>query len=359
MSSTLNIQNYLTHCFRPRYEWNTVTGVFDARLELSNIDQFYGNVVNVKTASIGDDGSNVFVGTGAGSVWSNTLASNASNVAVGIGAGRNMTRSSNNVLIGTETGANMTSNAGNTVVGVGTTLTGNSNILLGQGNSVTGNNNLVFGNGVALGTTSNTLRLSNMMYGNFGTRWLGIHTEEQYIQTLGNIPMEGVDISGITYIKGALGINANPLDFTLNVNGTAMINDGYGMFRFNRDASDNTNVVLSNFTAGKTTAVDIAGTTRSTNGFFSRQGTLTIPDGDTLSIGQFLQKGNVTVTAIATPTVYATSRYIALSSTQSITLSFDDSNCNFTIGPNNEIAITNTSGVSQTFSWTITYFPIV
>lgn len=359
MSSTLNIQNYLTHCFRPRYEWNTVTGVFDARLELSNIDQFYGNVVNVKTASIGDDGSNVFVGTGAGSVWSNTVASNVGNVAVGIGAGRNMTRSSNNVLIGTETGANMTSNAGNTVVGVGTTLTGNSNILLGQGNSVTGNNNVVLGNGVALGTTSNTFRLDNMMYGNFGTRWLGIHTDEQYTQTLGNIPMEGVDISGITYIKGALGINANPLDFTLNVNGRAMFNDGVGMFVFNKDVDSNTTFVMSNFTPGKTTLVDIAGTTRSSGGVCSLQGIASNLATDSSSILATIRRGNILVTAtdLTTSNVYASRMMVATTTSNVFTLSSNVSSCDIVASSSN-LVLSNTSGTSRTFSWTITYFPV-
>lgn len=359
MSSTLNVQNYLTHCFRPRYEWNTTSNVFEARLELSNIDQVYANIVNVKNVSVSDSGGNVFVGEGAGSVWSNTDVSNVSNVAVGVGAGRNLTRSSNNVLIGTETGANMTSNLGNTAVGSGSILTGNSNVLLGKGIRVTGNNNVVIGNDIDVGTTSNTLRLSNMLYGNFGTRWLGIHTPEQYVQTLGNIPFQGVDISGITYIKGALGINANPLDFTLNVNGTAMVNDGYGMFRFNRDASDNTTVVISNFTEGKTTIVDITGTTRSSAGVCSLQGIASNLATGSSAILAPIRRGNILVTAtdLTTSNVYASRMMIATTTSNVFTLSSNVLSCDVVASSSN-IVLSNTSGTSRTFSWTITYFPV-
>jgi hypothetical protein len=241
MSSTSNVQNLLTNVFRPRHTYDTVANFFQTRVEMSNIDTLYANVAYLSNAYVGDSNSNVYVGVGAGNSYVNTQ-SNFLNTAMGPFAGSNISNASNSVFLGYSAGANVV-NARNTIlIGTATFGNGNSNIFIGTSNGVTsGSCNIFLGQTLAYpgGTSNNTLRIGNgvpTILGDLSSHTIGINV----------FPRDtafALDVSGYVHISNAgIGINSDPRDHTLNVNGDMYVTDGHGVFALSNVAG---NSVLS------------------------------------------------------------------------------------------------------------------
>lgn len=364
MSSIQNVQNYLVNCFRPRYQYDDIEGVFRTRLELSNIDEMYGNSINVSNLYVGDLCNNAYVGNNAGNVWSNAISRGTGNTtAVGVSAGTLNFQCANCTYLGFSAGAEV-SNA-SAVIGIGVNAGGSgiSNIYIGNGTGSVGNNNIFIGHAIAPISSppiSNTLQIASLVYGNLASKWIGIGTPSSYLISLGNPPTAGMDVSGYTYIKGGLGINASPMSNTLNVNGDARFDDGYGFLGFDSDAQNNTIVDISNRTAGKTARLKVTGTTQATEGVFSVQGSITISNEEFGTIGT-IKKGSILISAvdvsdsshytstmIFAPSVGGLPQQMTNILAVDVSVSIDNEN----------IRLENTTGGSTTFNWSITYFPV-
>jgi hypothetical protein len=191
MSSTTGVQNALANVLRPYYTYDPLTAVFRTRLEMSNIDTYYGTAVTVGSVTFGDSNENIYIGSNAGSTQVGLGGSN--NIALGYQAATNLSNTLNSVFLGynaapgavnvsntVAVGANTVALTGvsNVYVGTGTGGTsGDSNVFVGASNTGTGSNMILIGTGLAGGSTNNIFRLgSNYLYGNQSTKWLGIGT---------------------------------------------------------------------------------------------------------------------------------------------------------------------------------------
>jgi hypothetical protein len=346
MSSTTGFQNLLVNVFRPVYRYEIPPGgsntVFVPKLEMSNIDTYSGNSISVFTAAVGDASSNVYVGSNAGNPYTNvkscqyvsafgySAAAGISNVSysvfVGFNAGAGATNAEDNVIIGD----NATGN-GNSNVRIGSVAsgTGNSNVSIGAAtNTLTYSNCILLGTGVAA-TQNNQFRVgSSYIWGDQSNKWVGIGTSSPYDSN------NKLDVSGNLYVSSQVGVNMIPVR-TLDVNGNFRAADAFGTLDFSN------------------------GVTSSSNGFASTRGSSVVGNTSNVSIGT-LKNGLVMIAVrsgsanfdgrtsfvldVATPTVSN------LSSNKSATTTV-----NFT---SNSINISNTTGGSLTYDWTITYFPL-
>jgi len=243
MSSTTNVQSYLTNVFRPVYTYSL--GSFTANLELSNIDTVSANNAILLRADVADSGSNVYVGTRSGN--SPTFVQFCSNVtAFGYSAGTAISSVSNSVFLGYGTGANSASN--NNVIaigtGAGTGNTGSSNILIGNiagSNASLGANNILLGNAL-IGTTSMSnqfqLGTSNVVAIaadlSYGCVSIGkSDTTMSYISSPGyRFPNLLLDVAGYARFSNGVTIGVDPGTATLDVNGDFRVDDGTGYLRF-------------------------------------------------------------------------------------------------------------------------------
>ena len=191
MSSTTGVQNALANVLRPYYTYDSLTQVFRTRLEMSNIDTYYGTAVTVGSVTFGDSNENIYIGSNAGSTQTGLGGSN--NIALGYQAASNLSGTLNSVFLGynaaagavnvsntVAVGANTIALTGvsNVYVGAGTGSTsGTSNVFVGASNTGTGSNMILIGTALAGGTTNNIFRLgSNYLYGDQSNKWLGIGT---------------------------------------------------------------------------------------------------------------------------------------------------------------------------------------
>ena len=272
MSSTSGSQNLLTNILRPVYRYEVPSGgstaMFTPRLDVCNIDVLSANSVTAFTAAIGDDNENVYVGVNAGNDYSNLRG--CSNVtAVGYSAASLVSNVKNSVYLGYNSGAGATDSSVNVAIGPNTKGNGISNIYIGSntGSLGTGSNNILIGHNLTGTNLSNVLLIgpTPTIYGNLSTRKVGIGIDPSYNMdisgdsrisyrlgigmapgsavdlsgaSLSNVP-HALDISGFTYIRGALGINADPADYTMNVNGRFNVDDGNGSLRITSDPSGN------------------------------------------------------------------------------------------------------------------------
>lgn len=277
MSSTTNVQSYLTNVFRPVYTFSL--GSFTANLELSNIDTVSANNAILLRADVADSGSNVYVGTRSGN--SPTFVQACSNVtAFGYSAGTAISSVSNSVFLGYGTGANSASN--NNVIaigtGAGTGNTGSSNILIGKiagSNASLGSNNILLGNAV-IGTTamsnqfqlgtSNVVAISADL--SFGCVSIGkSDTTMSYISSPGyRFPNLLLDVAGYARFCNGVTIGTDPGTATLDVNGDFRVDDGTGYLRFthypvNTAAGRNSYLMMAS-SNGSNLYVDISGIVR-------------------------------------------------------------------------------------------------
>jgi hypothetical protein len=291
MSSTSNVQAYLTSVFRPVYTYTTATSNFTTELDISNVNTVTANLVECLRADVSDSNSNVFVGTLSGGNFLN-LQGCASNTALGYGAGGQMSNVSNVVAVGFNSAAGVTSTsnstfvgknvgpgsiglsaclwldptggagAGNTssntiALGASTGIVGSSNIWIGTnaGNANTGIGNITIGHSIPV-TAPTNYRLqvgvgSNVIIaGDMSQNAIAIGKADatmQYIDGDGRVPGLVLDVSGYARIANGLAIGMDPLQSTLDVNGTFRVNDGYGRLSLDHDSAGNSRAVTSGF----------------------------------------------------------------------------------------------------------------
>jgi len=336
--NTTGIQNYLSNVFRPIYTYDTTTTNFIPKLTMSNIYNYTGNTISVFTAAVGDSNSNVYVGSNAGNPYD--ITRNVFNVtALGYGAASNISNDSNSIYIGWYAGSGG-SNSTN-VISIGTNSGGNGseNIFIGTDTGSVGTSNVLIGHFMDLSSSSNQVRIGYRnqipIAADLSKNWVG----------LGGVltpsyAFNSLDVSGNSKFVGNMGINRDPGNRTLDVNGN---------FRAT-DASAN----VLDFTNGLT---------RSSGGFYSDSSSITMSNTSSLVVGR-LRRGVVMLsvldltdlTSFMSRTVYVknpatpvTTIMTDVSSGLSPTLIFTTSN----------IVLCNTASGAGTrdYSWSITYFP--
>ena len=291
MSSTSNVQAYLTSVFRPVYTYTTATSNFTTQLDLSNVNTVTANLVECLRADVSDSNSNVFVGKLSGVNFLNLQAC-SSNTAFGYGTGGLMSNVANVVAVGFNTAAGVTNTsnstfvgknvgpgsiglsgclwldptggagAGNTssntiAIGASTGIVGSSNIWIGTnaGNANTGRGNITIGHSIPVtAPTSYLLQVgvgSNVVIaGDLSQNAVAIGKADatmQYIDGTGRVPGLVLDVSGYARIAQGLAIGMDPLQSTLDVNGTFRANDGYGLLSLDHDLAGNSRAVTSGF----------------------------------------------------------------------------------------------------------------
>lgn len=367
MSTTTNIQNLLVNVFRPVYSYEN--GVFRPRLALSNVDSVSANSYYGYNLRIGDPACNVYVGSNAGNFYTDSasLKGSASNVALGVAAAFGISNASNCVYIGYNSLQTVAGSSNNVVIGANTVGNGSSNIILGaQTRLVSGSSNILIGTNLDVSTsTTNRFYLGNganniTLASDLAARNLGINNPAPNSAF-------ALDVSGYTYVKGGLGINDDPRDYTLNVNGNFRVQNGYGVMIFDTPLTDvidassgDTLVTLNSYTSGKKAVLDVSGNISADRGFYSSRGTTVVGNTSNVSIG-VLRQGIIMVSAHSgTTTSYdAETVFVRDTATPSVipmtsNVASGGTNVNFTA---NSINISNTSGGSLTYTWSITYFP--
>jgi hypothetical protein len=355
MSSTTGAQNLLVNVFRPVYAYAVppggTTAVFIPKIEITNVDTVSANSISVFTAAVGDANFNVYVGSNAGNAY-DFLNACRNVTALGYNAGNTISNVSNSVYIGFNagTGASTASN----VIAIGANALGNgsSNIYIGSGTGAAGSNNIFIGHGIAPGTTSNTFRVGRLLYGDVCSGTLGVGRVPAYnldVSGSGRIssrlgvgmapdPQHGLDVSGYTYVYGGLGINADPQNFTLNLNGNFYASEGGDTFSFSSNAD---------------------GIVQASAGYNSSNGNVTVSGGAT-TIGT-LKRGIIMVSAVdSANSANNASRLLFAYTTSNVTNLGSDISAgrtSITLSSSN-IRITDTSTTSQLYSYSITYFPL-
>lgn len=343
MSSTAGVQNLLVNVFRPVYSYDATTTLFTPKLEVSNVDTYSGNSVNLLFAAIGDSNNNVYVGRLAGNDPT-VSTKNCSNVtAVGYAAGSNISNVRFSVFVGANAGAGQQGSSYTVSIGDGAG-TGDTSVRVGSRALGTGNYNSVLGSLTNTAAYSNCILIgpgqtadqswrfrmgySNQDYlvGDISNKWLGIGTPTPY--DVNNT----LDVSGNLYVLGQQGINMVPIR-TLDVNGNFRAADAFGTLDFSN------------------------GVTSSSNGFASIRGTTTVSTSPT-TIG-VLKRGVILISAVdtANPSKHAARHVLAHTTSNmpgdigsvsggSVSISFSTSN------------IQITDAANGTYDWSITYFPL-
>jgi hypothetical protein len=336
--NTTGIQNYLSNVFRPIYTYDTTSANFVPKLTMSNIDNYTGNTISVFTAAVGDANSNVYVGSNAGNPYN--ITRNVFNVtALGYGAASNISNDSNSVYVGWYAGSGGSNNTNTISIGANSGGAGSNNIFIGTDNGSVGSSNILIGHFIDLSSSSNQVRIGYRnqipIAADVSKNWVG----------LGGVltptyAFNSLDVSGNSKFVGNMGINRDPGNRTLDVNGN---------FRAT-DASAN----ILEFTNGLT---------RSSGGFISDSSSITMSNTTSLVVGT-LRRGVVMlsvldltdVTSFMSRMVYvrnpATPDTLIMSDVSSglsPTLIFTTSN----------IVLCNTASGAGTrdYSWSITYFP--
>jgi hypothetical protein len=370
--STTNVQNLLSNVFHPTFVYDTTNRVYKTNLELVNIDTVSANTVSSFFASIGDAQSNVYVGIGAGNSHSiMASSSNYNTTFVGAQAGNGTSNVIDSVFIGYQAGKGSVGGSSNTIaIGANTDGDGNDNIYIGANTGVSnavGSGNIFIGHEISPGALSNQFLLgplvtppgyigSNLganylLSGNLTTNCVGINLSN---------PSYTLDVNGYARIGtnqiGGLGINTDPLDFTLNVNGNMQISDGYGTMTFTSDSNSNSVTTITPVLSNKTATLQV------NDGFSSRSGTTgSVSAGGTSNIGVW-KKGIVMVSAqhSTDATIFASRlAMVSLSNSTYTVTSITTMNSNVTISnSDSNIVLSNSGGVSRTYTYSITYFPL-
>ena len=330
--NTTGIQNYLSNVFRPIYTYDSTTFNFTPRLELSNIDVYSGNSVNVFTATVGDSNNNVYVGRNAGNPF-NFLQACSNVTALGYAAAGGISNDSDSVYIGYNAGFNSANARDIIAIGANAGANGGaSNIFLGTNTKATGSSNIFIGHQIGLTNVSNQIRIgySNQIpiAADLSANWVGLGGP---LAPNGN---NKLDVSGDTQIQGRLGINITPNQRTFEVNGNFRSTDGPS------------NILdFSN------------GFTSSTGGFGSIQSTTSSFTGTT-PIGT-IKKGIIHVSAVdqASPANRAAYIYFAWSTTNVTSLAASSNGTTNIVTSSTDIQISN-SGAASTYDYNVTYFPM-
>jgi hypothetical protein len=359
MSSSTNIQNLLVNVFRPSYTYTSSN--FVPTLEISNVDKVIANTLVGYTASIGDANSNTYVGLNAGNAYNN-LRSCFNNVAVGVFAGNAISNTSNGIYLGYGAGQNAV--GARNVIAIGTNAGGSglSNIHIGNQTQSTGSNNLLLGNGITVTSGSNNLRIGRYpnIAGDLSSGWTGFGGLTAPLWDLAK-----VDISGYTSVFGGLGINNDPTQASLNVNGNFQLENGDS--RLNLDfvnSNARTEMILSRYDAScNAPQITVDGHMNALSGFRSLTGTIDVSATTDVSIA-LLQKGSIIISAqdISSTSANYASKYIYVPDPAGITLPIDlatgTSNVADIVYSGSEIQIRNSAVSNVQFQWSVTYFPV-
>lgn len=329
--NTTGIQNYLSNVFRPIYTYDSTTFNFTPRLELSNIDVYSGNSVNVFTAAVGDSNDNVYVGRNAGNAY-NFLQACRNVTALGVGAAGSISNDSNCVYIGYYAGSG-SSNADDVIsIGADSGGNGDSNIFIGSSTGTVGNSNIFIGHRIDPVSASNQIRIgySNQIpiAADLCLNWVGLGGP---LTPNGN---NKLDVSGDAQIQGRLGINITPDQRTFEVNGNFRSTDGPS------------NILdFSN------------GFTSSSGGFGSIQSTTSSFTGTT-PIGT-IKKGIIHVSAVdqASSANRAAYIYFAWTTSNVTSLAASSNGTTNIVTSSTDIQISN-SGAASTYDYNVTYFPM-
>ena len=253
--------------FRPTFVFSN--GVYQSKLELTNIDSVSANTVYGFNASFGDASGNVYIGVESGNPYTILATSgNSNNTFVGKQAGQSTTGLVNSVLIGYRAGAASTTPSSNSVsIGSSSKSAGNSNVFIGYAaGTSTGSNNIFIGPGVTNGgsAASNKLLIGSgpsaaLMVGDLVNNRLGINLSSLSTTT----PSLALDVNGYTRIgtnaNGGLGINMVPGNYALDVTGAQRIQDGVGTMIFTGGNLGLNNVGVAAYT------LDVTGNQRISN----------------------------------------------------------------------------------------------
>jgi hypothetical protein len=174
-------------------------------------------------------------------------------------------------------------------------------------------------------------------------------------------PVNTLDVDGSTRIGtnqfGSLGINTVPGIFGLDVGGTMRVSDGAGVMTFIPDSNANSVTTILPVDSNKTA------TLRVNDGFFSVSGTTgSMVSGSFSNIGLW-KKGIVMVSAqdVAGTGAFTSYLVIVRTFTGSIISTAMSSNIGGSVfintGSASNIILTNNSGGTRSFTYSITYFP--
>ena len=372
MSSTSNVQNLLTNVFRPTFVFDTINGVYQSKLELTNIDSVSANIVYGFTAAFGDANGNLYIGIGSGNAYSILASSSNSNdTFVGTGAGGSTSNVRNSVFLGYRSGFGAILASNSISIGANTLNGGNSNIYIGCGTGIqSGSNNIFLGPGVTNGgiAVSNLLMIGSgsntSIVGDLSSNRVGINLSSLPATT----PDLKLDVNGFTRIgtnaNGGLGINTLPGYYALDVNGGFRVSDGYGVLTFTNSGS-NCVTSISNTAAYSGSNSTSTATLQVTGGFFSTQGIVGVPGNTSISIGK-LKIGNILICARSSGSKYTSVMWLCTSLAVGVTPATivlmtngaSSANTALTYDGNNNITIDNTDSSSATFTYSITYFPL-
>jgi len=336
--NTTGIQNYLSNVFRPFVVYDTTSSNFIPKLEMSNIDTYSGNTISVFRADVGDANANVYVGKESGNLPNNLKACRYVS-AFGYGAGSNISNDSNSVYVGYYAGATNVGTSNTIAIGAnaGSGGTGVSNIFIGTGTkSVIGSRNIFLGHGIDLSSVSNQVRIglgtNTPIAADTVYNWVGLGG----ITTPYNLTYSKIDISGNTRVQGNLGLNIDPGTRTLDVNGNFRVQDS------------SLNVLdFSN------------GLTRSSGGFGSGRGTVTVPVGPgvSASIGPII-KGIIIASCIDVSDSGAYSSRVLLATTTSNIVTITGNSLGPLITSSATNLVIQGDGIIRTCDYSITYFPL-
>ena len=366
MSSTSNVQNLLTNVFRPVFTYDTTNGVYQSKLELTNVDTVSANTVYTFAAAVGDANGNVYVGIGAGNAHSLlSTTANSNDTFLGTGAGGSTSNVKNGVFIGYRAGFGALLASNSISIGANTLNGGNSNIYIGCGTGIaSGSNNIFIGPGVSNGGTSVSNQLmigsgsNTAIVGDLSSNRVGINLSSLPATT----PNITLDVNGFSRIgtnaNGGLGINTIPGYYALDVNGNFRVSDGYGVLTFSNSGTDCLTSISN--TAGYASS---KATLQVTGGFFSSSGTTgTLSTGSTSNIGT-LKKGGVMINVQSTTTAgtFAVMMWTAFLMNTTFNVVYTTSNVSGGINvyeSGSNIVLYNNTGSSGEYTYSITYFPM-
>jgi hypothetical protein len=339
--NTTGIQNYLSNVFHPIYTYDTTSANFTPKLTMSNIYNYTGNTLSVFTAAVGDVNSNVYVGSNAGNPYD--ITRNVFNVtALGYGAASNISNDSNSVYIGWYAGSSGSNSANVISIGANSGGNGAENIFIGTETGSVGTSNVLIGHFIDVGSSSNQLRIGYRnkipIAADVSKNWVGLGGVLSPTYTYNTL-----DVSGNAVFTGNVGINKDVSSSSPAGNRTLDVN---GNFR----ASDSSTNILD-FKDG---------ITRSSKGFATDMSTVTLAINGTVDIGT-LRRGITALTVSALTGGAYNSRFITYNDNYSV-VGVVGSATNgtapaFNFTGSNTIQLSNGTGASNTFSWSVTYFP--
>jgi len=334
--NTTGIQNYLSNVFRPIYVYDAGTTNFTGQLTMSNIENYTGNTITVSNVAVSSFGQNVFVGASAGIPYNITTANVTKVTALGYGAASNISNDSNSIYIGWYAGSSGSNSANVISIGANSGGNGAENIFIGTDTGSVGTNNILIGHRIDISSSSNQLRIGSSnkipIAADISRNWVGLGgtlTPSYAYSTL--------DVSGNAVFTGNVSINKDAGGRTLDINGN---------FR-TMDASLNT-LDFSN------------GITRSSKGFATDMSTVTLAIGAAVDIGT-LRRGITALTVSALTGGAYNSRFITYNDNYATVASMGSATAGtppaFNYTASNTIQLSNGTGASNTFSWSVTYFP--